>query len=280
MDPRSHRVANALVGNHPGAAALEVTLSGPDLEFDDERLVAVCGAEFALESGGRPQPMDAPFVVPAGSRVRFGSRGRGTRAYLAVSGGIDVQPVLGSRSTHVPTRMGGLAGRPLRAGDRLPLGSSPRLLRVGTSGASMAWSRADEDVCLRVVAGPQHDRFVDDALGVLESEAYVVRADSDRMGFRLEGRPIGHRGSADLISDATPLGALQVPGSGQPVLLMADRQTTGGYPKIATVIAADMCLAGQLAPGNRVRFRVCTVQDALAALIRQERALMSLEAVR
>jgi antagonist of KipI len=272
MDPVSHRVANALVGNARDAALLEITLLGPELEFEDERVVAVAGAEFALSIDGHRVSSDTPFTVPAGSRLRFGERRQGARAYLAVSGGIAVAPTLGSRATHLVSRMGGVNGRALIAGDRLPLGVRSKLGHLVTK-----TRKSRSDPTLRVLPGPQADYFTDDALDVLQSAPYVVAASSDRMGFRLEGPPLTHARGADIISDATPLGVLQVPASGQPILLMADRQTTGGYPKVATVIAADLTIAGQLSPGDRVTFAVCTVHDAMSALIAQERTLMALE---
>jgi antagonist of KipI len=276
MDPVSHRLANALVGNARDAALLEVTLLGPELEFEDERLVAVTGADFELMLDGRPAPSHAPFTVSAGSHLRFGARRLGARAYLAVSGGITVPMVLGSRATHLVSAMGGIAGRALIAGDRLPLGVRPRF-SLAVLPLPARESRSDPNATLRVLPGPQADYFAPDALDLLQSAPYVVRSNSDRMGFRLEGPRLTHARGADIISDATPLGVLQVPASGQPILLMADRQTTGGYPKIATVIAADMTVAGQLAPADTIAFVVCTPHDALTALIAQERALMALE---
>jgi antagonist of KipI len=282
MDPAAHRVANALVGNRRDAALLEITLLGPELEFEDERLVAVAGADFELMLDGRKAPLAAPFTVSAGSRLRFGARRLGARAYLAVSGGIAVAPILGSRATHLVSAMGGLNGRALVAGDRLPLGlRSETALRVATparvgSAALRDWPSFPH-ATLRVLPGPQADYFSPDALDVLQSLPYVVAQNSDRMGFRLGGPRLTHARGADIISDATPLGVLQVPASGQPILLMADRQTTGGYPKIATVIAADIAVAGQLAPADTISFVVCTPLDAMAALIAQERALMAVE---
>lgn len=277
MDPMSHRVANALVGNGLDAATLEMTLLGPDLEFEDERLVAAAGAEFSLTVDGRPMPASAAFVVPAGARLRFGPRRSGARAYLAVAGGIAVPLVLGSRSTHIISGIGGLDGRPLRAGDRLPLGPS---IAAGAA-TSLVSPRAplpEGETRLRILPGPQEDRFVPGALETLCAAPYVIAHHSDRMGFRLEGPRLSHAGSADIISDATPLGVLQVPASGQPILLMADRQTTGGYPKIATVISADLAIAGQLAPGDAITFERCSPRDAIAALILQEQALLRMEA--
>ena len=281
MDPCSHRLANALVGNDPAAATLEVTLVGPELEFDAEGVVAIAGAEFEIAVDGRSVPLNAAFLVAAGARLRFGRRLRGARAYLAVEGGIAVPPTLGSRATHVISAMGGLDGRPIRGGDVLPLTDS---VRTG-------WPRTNEPrtpivplpehaARLRVLAGPQADLFSRDALDVLQSAPYTISSTSDRMGFRLDGPKLTHARGADIISDATPLGVLQVPASGQPILLMADRQTSGGYPKIATVISADMSVAGQLGPGDAITFVVCTPREALAALISQERALMTIEAGR
>ena len=277
MDPVSHRIANALVGNSRDAALLEITLLGPELEFEDERLIAVAGADFELALDGRQVPSHAPFIVAAGSRLRFGARRLGARAYLAVSGGIAVPPTLGSRSTHLVSAMGGRDGRALTAGERLPLGETARAPRTPLGPQRAVVDLPDHHATLRVLPGPQADSFVSDALASLQSAPYVVASDSDRMGFRLEGPRLAHARGADIISDATPLGVLQVPASGQPILLMADRQTTGGYPKIATVIAADMAIAGQLAPADTIAFAVCTPREAMTALIAQERALMALE---
>lgn len=277
MDPVSHRLANALVGNSRDAALLEVTLLGPELEFEDERLVAVTGAEFDLTLDGRPVRSHAPFTVAAGSHLRFGARRLGARAYLAVSGGISVPPTLGSRSTHLVSAMGGVNGRALVAGDRLPLGHPERLQGMALAPQDAIVALPDRRATIRVLPGPQVEYFADGALDVLQSGPYVIAQNSDRMGFRLEGPRLTHARGADIISDATPLGVLQVPASGQPILLMADRQTTGGYPKIATVIAADMTIAGQLGPGDAITFEVCTPRDALTALIAQERALMAVE---
>jgi antagonist of KipI len=247
------------------------------LEFEDERLVAVAGADFELSLDGRPVPSHAPFTVAAGSHLRFGARRLGARAYLAISGGITVAPTLGSRSTHLVSAMGGVAGRALMAGDRLPLGDPSRPQGTALAPQDAIVALPDHHATVRVLPGPQAEYFAPDALDVLQSAPYVVAHNSDRMGFRLEGPRLTHARGADIISDATPLGVLQVPASGQPILLMADRQTTGGYPKIATVISADMTIAGQLGPADTITFVVCTPRDALTALIAQERALMAVE---
>ena len=280
MDPVSHRLANALVGNDRGAATLEVTLLGPELEFEDERVVAVTGADFEITLDSKPALAGAPFMVSAESRLRFGQRRRGARAYLAIRGGVAVPPVLGSRATHLISAMGGVGGRALKAGDRLPLGVAEVMRPTAAPLADRLVPLPAHPARLRVLPGPQADAFATEAFSALQSAPYTVGQQSDRMGFRLEGPPLAHARGADIISDATPLGVLQVPASGQPILLMADRQTTGGYPKIATVISADLAVAGQLGPGDTIVFSVCDPHEAMAALIAQERALMALESWR
>lgn len=276
MDPCSFRLANALVGNATAAAALEITLLGPELEFGSERIVAIAGAEFDVTVDKRTAPMNAPFIVPAGARLRFGDRRRGARAYVAIAGGVATRPVLGSRSTHVITGIGGLEGRPLRAGDRLPLEPAADV-RAASGRHAPVVSLPEGQARLRVMPGPQAEYFKADAMAQLQSGPYIVGPQSDRMGFRLQGPQLVHARGADIISDATPLGVLQVPASGQPILLMADRQTTGGYPKIATVISADISIAGQLRPGDAITFVACSLSEAMAALIAQERALLAVE---
>jgi antagonist of KipI len=278
MDPFSHRFANALVGNSRDAATLEITLIGPVLEFESDCLIAIAGAEFAVSVDGAPLPYAHAVRVLSRTRLQFGNRLRGARAYLAVDGGFDAPVVLTSRSTHVPTGIGGWNGRALQKGDRLPLGVSERRPVALARRSAHAHDTLMDPAVVRVLSGPDDEHFADDALETLQSAPYAISADSDRMGFRLRGPQLRHRDGADIISDATPIGSLQVPGSGQPILLMADRQTTGGYPRIATVISADLGIAGQRAPGDSVSFRVCSAADALAALIARENALLALDA--
>jgi antagonist of KipI len=265
MDRVSYRLANALVGNAATAAALEVTLIGPRLEFVDERRVSVTGAEF------ENVPAAVEFAVSPARPLIFGHRVRGARAYVAIAGGIDVPRVLGSRATHLPSAMGGFQGRALRAGDELPLGPP------GDRPAAVVSAFRRTDATLRVLPGPQADRFAQEALAVLQSAPYRVGTDSNRVGYRLSGPRLQHVKGADILSDATPIGSIQVPASGQPILLMADCQTTGGYAKIATVISADIPVAGQLAPGDELRFAVCSLSEAMDGLRTQQRLLRALE---
>jgi antagonist of KipI len=274
MDPYAHRCANALAGNGPGAATLEVTLVGPELEFEDRRLVAIAGARFAVTVDGRDAP-SGPFEVAAGGRLRFGHRIVGARAYVAIGGGVTTAPVLGSRATHVSSRMGGV-GRAIEGGDELPLGDAPSHRAIPRALPALP-TVTGAPPTIRVIAGPQHDWFASTALGALQSSPYRLSPQSDRMGFRLEGPPLPHARRGGMISEATAIGSLQVPPDGVPILLMADRQTTGGYPKIATAITADIGLAGQLAPGDPLSFAICSLPEALAALIARERVIMAIE---
>jgi antagonist of KipI len=270
MDWYSHRLANAIVGNPEEAAALEITLLGPELVADVETVCAIAGAEFEVTAGNRRVRSSEPFVLASGERLRFGHRVAGTRATLAVSGGFTVPPVLGSRSTSLTSRLGPFGGRALKAGDVLPVGRSGGI-RPHHPGRPMLLSRGGARV--RVVLGPHENHFTEGARRVFEQARYVVTPDSNRMGYRLDGTRLEYARRQDLLSDATPVGSLQVPPSGCPILLMADRQTTGGYPRIATVITADLPVAGQLGPGDWIEFDVCSRPSAIDALRRREGAL-------
>ena len=275
MDRCAHRLANLLVGNPPSAATVEVTLIGPELAFEARSLMAVTGAEFEVRVGDRPVPMNAAFEVPAGSRVRLGRRGLGTRAYLAVAGGFDTPAPLGSRATHLPSQVGGVGGRGLVAGDRLPIGAAigvppePGRARQPVVPLPRGGSR------IRVMLGPQEQACTRSGLDTFRSSRYVVSEQSDRMGYRLQGPAVELRPDSPILSDSTPLGTVQIPGAGEPIVLMADGQTTGGYPRVATVITADLPLAGQLGPGDWIEFDICDRSVAMRALIAQEQALLA-----
>lgn len=273
MDPRAHRMANALVGNPPDAATLEITLVGPELVFDESRTVAVCGADFVVTVGHHLAAHGSSFCVPAGGHLRFGPRSRGARAYVAIEGGLALPPVFGSRATHLPSRMGGLDGRALAAGDRLPLGPPCEHRGPARQGPTLEMPKGHAR--LRFLPDDTLDGFGRDAAAQLQSARYMVRPESDRMGYRLDGPVIHTTERGTMLSRPSPVGSIQVPHDGQPILLMADRQTTGGYPTLGTVITADVGLAGQLGPGDTVAFAACTPQEALAALIAQERGFMA-----
>jgi antagonist of KipI len=283
MDRRSYRLANALVGNPTDAAALEATLLGPALRIEQPARVAITGADLSASIDGTALAVDAVRACGAGSVLRFGERRRRSRAYIAFDGGIDVPPVLGSRATHVVCGLGGVEGRALKAGDRLPLGQSTH---PGHRTRGFSPLRVEGGARLRVMRGPQDEYFDESAFDVLQRARFTISAQSNRMGYRLTSpdripnpeSPSTSPGASRIpagamISDATFIGGLQVPPSGEPILLMADRQTTGGYPQIATVVTADLPLAGQLAPGDWVQFTLCTRDEAIAALKEQDEAL-------
>ncbi len=265
MDRVAHILANRLVGNRDGDATLEITLTGPELLFEQETVVALTGADLTPMIDGFDLPLWTSRIVTAGSRLSFGSRRTGGRCYLAVAGGLELPIVLGSRATHVASRTGGLQGRALLSGDRL----GSRASSLPTAGKTVPEGlrpRYSHDSLLRIVPGPERNTFTQEAFDRLTSHPYRLSIQSNRMGYRLDGPPLAHGRTEPRLSDGTALGALQVPPDGQPILLMADRQTTGGYPILAVVISADWHMAGQLLPGDTVRFTAITLSDAQTAL--------------
>lgn len=280
MDPFSMSCANLLVGNAAGEAAIEATLLGPELRFDQEATIAITGADLsaALTQGERPGaiPLARPVELKRGAIVRFGERRSGSRAYIAVRGGIDVPVVLGSRAASLQAGLPGLAGRPLRTGDALSIGD--RAVGTPKLRASVpAEAPRDKPATVRFVWGPDRERFADADAETFLRAVYALSTQSNRMGYRLEGPTIGVAGAGTLLSEATPMGTIQVPPSGQPIVLMADRQTTGGYPRLGSVITADFHVAGQLAPADQVRFAPCNLDEALRALRDQQARLAALQ---
>lgn len=274
MDTYSLRLANGLVGNPEGAAALEITLLGPALRAHTPLVVAVAGATFDLEVDNRPVPHGASVEMAAGSVLRFLGRRAGARAYLAVAGGIETPAVLGSRATHVVSHMGGVDGRALIAGDVVPVAVPATRPVHRATRSPLPLMDGPGPRRLRVLLGPQDEWFTVSSVDALLGGTFSVSPKSDRMGFRLDGPTLSTKRPGELVSEPVAFGAIQVPSSGAPILLMADRQTAGGYPKIATVIAADLPLAGQLAPGDALRFAACTRAEARSALIARERDLL------
>lgn len=273
MDAYAAQAANILVGNTAAAAVLEMTLMGAGMRFDAAAWVAVAGAAMQPKLNGKPVANWSSFYVPAGAELTFGYAEQGCRTYLAVRGGIDVPLVLGSRSTYTRGKIGGLEGRMLKAGDVLPVGEVSGVWRRGVT-LPPEWVPCQENaVTLRVLPGPQDDYFTAEGLTTLWQSEYTVAAEADRMGYRLAGPAIAHAGNADIISDALAQGSIQVPGHGCPIVMMADRQTTGGYPKIGTVIGVDIARLAQLQPGGTVRFAPCSDTEAVAASAAQQAAL-------
>jgi antagonist of KipI len=268
MDRYAYILANRLVGNRDHEAALEITLKGPELLFERGSVIAVTGADLAPSVNGVRIPLWTSLLVQAGSRMTFGTRRAGARCYLAIAGGVDVPVVLGSRSTHLSSQTGGVKGRALAQGDIL-VGGVPfphQQMTIGRCLPEKLRPVYSTVATLRIVPGPQCSSFSKQAFEVLTTNPYRLSSQSDRMGYRLEGPKLAHAGSERWISDGTAMGALQVPADEQPILLMADRQTTGGYPKIAAVISADLHLAGQLMPGETITFKMITLSEAQARM--------------
>ena len=271
------RLGNLLVGNPAGAAGLEMTLLGGTFLFPDGGIAALTGSEFAATLDGAPIGRWTSFEINAGQTLRLGPTKDGARSYLCVRGGIAVKPFLGSASTHLLSGLGGLDGRPLKKGDVLPIGTIPAHPVGRRTIASGVLAQLAPSKILRVTPGPQSDWFPESTHRLLYEASYRVAEESNRMGLRLEGAPLQPISHRQMISEGVPLGAVQVPASGQPIILFVEQQTTGGYPKIANVISADLHSVGQLRPRDEIRFQPCTLGEAVSLLREQENLLSSPE---
>lgn len=289
MDLVSHRIANRVVGNQANEATLEVTLLGPSLRFELDAVVAWCGADMSATLDGILIPRATPTEVPAGATLAFGRRVSGLRTYLALRGGFLLDRVLGSCSTHTRAGLGGYKGRPLRKGDQLQFkppmaigheGDEKRSGHAPVNSISVnAWLDAQPvlEAPIRLMPGREWTQFSDDAHRALFDTSWRISAQSERMGYRLEGPALLRTTRNDVLSEAVSFGAMQVPPDGQPIVLMADRQTTGGYPKIAQVASVDLPRLAQRAPGESVLFEPITVEEAQRLLAMREEQLIRLE---
>ena len=278
-DPMSLRIGNRLVGNSEGAAALEMTLVGGAFTFERAVVIAATGADFGPSLDGMALPMWTSIEIRAGQTLKFGHSRSGARAYLCVQGGIAVEPFLGSASTHVLSGLGGFEARALRKGDRVELGVANSLFRKRSLSAK-AMENLKPRKMIRVTDGPQSDWSAESSWKTFCGNAFRVSEQSNRMGIRLEGPPIQLEASREMITEGVSLGAIQVPPSGQPIILFVEQQTTGGYPKIANVISADLHSLGQLRPRDEIRFERVEMSEARSLLIQQEALLTSKEIIR
>ena len=269
VDSVSFRIANWLVGNDLNAPALEITLIGPTLEFEVAAVTAISGSRTA-----KSLLFNEPFEVAAGTRIAFGPLAGGARAYISVRGGIAIPKVMGSCSTFVPGKFGGLEGRALRAGDRLAIGK--QALGAGRKPPPDFAETLHQAAPIRVTASLQQDWFDKEMVEHFYHQAFTVSDDSNRSGLRLIGEPILPSNRAELLTEGVALGAVQVPPSGQPIILFVDQQTTGGYPKIANVIAADLPRVGQLRPRDQITFQRVSIPQAVELLRQQEQVLSKL----
>ncbi|MFC4321875.1 5-oxoprolinase subunit C family protein [Litchfieldia salsa] len=271
MDPFAHRMANILVGNSESEATLECTMVGPKIQFEQDTLFALCGGEFAAEIDGHPIKLWRPILVKAGSILTVGPQKLGSRVYLAVAGGYKLESVMGSKSTYIRAGIGGFKGRALLAGDTIITGMMHKLseaimLDLSKRFESMpfvqtTWSISTKmmpnyrkDPYIRVMKGRQFHLFTEESCEKLFTSGFKISNQSDRMGYRLEGPSLKVEKNEELLSEAVSFGTIQVPSDGQPIILLADRQTTGGYPKIAQVAIVDLPLLAQAGPNEKVEF--------------------------
>lgn len=270
MDRYSMTVANRLCGNCDSAPVLEMTVLGVTARFTQDTVVCVSGADFGAKINDKPIKRNKAYKINKGDILSMGAAKSGMRAYLAVAGGIVGEYVFGSASTNLKFAFGGHFGKKLQSGDVLSIGTGAFPL-----GEIDKWeipeSEYSKDAQLRVVLGPQNEMFTNEDIRLFLSQEYEVTAQSDRMGIRLSGEPLKSKNGMDIISDGIVFGSVQVPNSGEPIILMADHQTTGGYAKIATVISVDLPRASQLLAGNTVRFKSVTVEEAEQEAKKQKR---------
>jgi len=283
MDRRALIAANRLVGNEEGAAGLESVFMGPQIEFSDERTVAVCGAQIPPMVDGEEKPTWTSFRVKAGQRLSFGYLKEGARVYIAISGGIDTPPMLGSRSTYAIGALGGIDGRAVQAGDTVPLGAA-RQAAEGRSVPAELRRVPSGDTELRALPGLYIHRITDASREAFFSDTWTVAPEADRMGYRFRGgrpmefvpreQPFGAGSDPSNITDACyPYGSIQIPGGTEPIVLHRDAVSGGGYFMVGTVISADMNVIGQLQPNKTVQFVPVTMDEALAARKEEATAL-------
>ncbi len=276
MDDYAYRIANWLVGNDASAAVLEITLIGPVLQFNSDCLIAITGAELGAKINGKAIANWCSHPIKANDIVSFSAPQRGCRAYLAVAGGIAGRPILGSRSTDLRAKLG-VVGRVLQCGDNLPIGTPKYQHNFKTKLATKEIPSYSNKHQIDVVDGPQLSHFTKDGISCFYNSSYKIENDSNRMGYRLDGPKIETIGSSDIISDTTAFGSVQITNSGQPIIMMADRQTCGGYAKIATVISSHLTKLAQAKPNDSVSFRCIDIKLAQQQLRNYHSNLMRIK---
>ena len=279
MDPRSAALANILAGNDQREAALEGTMMGPQLQFDKANVIAITGGDLGPTLGGQAVPNYQAVAVKAGQTLKFTAPKSGCRAFIAFAGGLDVPLTMGSRSTYMKAKIGGFNGRKLEKGDQIGFRAPVDTLSRMEDRVLRPEFAPKPVYTLRVVLGPQDDAFTDAGIDTFLSGTYTVTPEFDRMGCRLDGPVIAHKDGGDIISDGIAFGAIQVSSAGTPIIMLGDRQTTGGYTKIATVITADFRTLAQLKAGDKARFVKVPVEYAQSLLLAQRSALKALSGI-
>lgn len=268
MDPYSMQMANLLVGNQLGEAVLEAALLGPRLEALTDVSIAICGGDLEPMVNSSPAPMWKSFVLKKREILSFGTVKNGARAYISFAGGIHVPLVLGSKSTFINGRLGGFKGRALELGDVVY--GNPFVRKNRFVHKSLIPEYAGE-MEIRVIMGPHTGKFAQAEKDRFLTSEYMITSQSNRMGYRLEGPKLEAIGGSDIISDAIPLGGIQIPSNGQPIILLSERQTTGGYARIATVISGDIPLLAQAVPGTQLRFKEISIREAQEVYLKQKK---------
>ncbi len=277
MDSFSAKLANILVDNSEYDGVLEMTVLGITACFEEDNIIAITGAGFEPKVNGIVVPLNTAVRVSAGDILNCGTAKTGCRGYLSVAGGLDVQPVMGSMSTNLKCKIGGYQGRKLVAGDAIPLRHPQDRLYAMESRKLTVKPLSHEVKTIHVILGPQDDYFSEAGKGTFLSETYTVTAESDRMGIKLDGASVDSVNGVDIISDGIALGSVQIPSSGKPIIMMADRQTTGGYAKIATVITADIPILAQMRPGDTLKFEAVSIEYARNRIKADNRILNKLK---
>lgn len=273
MDVRSFKIANLLLDNPENEAVLEFTLIGPTLEFTSATIIAITGGDFQPTINGDPAPMYTAIYMNKGDILKFGSARTGSRGYVAFSSYLEIPVVMGSRCTNMKSTLGGFKGRKLRAGDYMNFRLKRRYLPFFLSRKLDLNEFDQEETVLRVIMGPQDDLFSKQGIETFLNHEYTVTSDFDRMGCRLEGPFIAPKEASDIISDGIAFGSIQVPSHGKPIILLSDRQTTGGYAKIATVASVDIPKLVQRKTDHKVRFQAITVEEAQRLLLEEVKEL-------
>ncbi len=279
MDKLALQIGNLLLGNEESLAGIECTLTGPELLFDSDQLIVITGADLSAEVDQLPVKMWRPLFIKKNSILRFGTAIEGCRAYIAVAGGFDLPLILNSSSTYLKAAFGGYKGRALKKGDYIPFALSykgPQLKSSWSVDLSKLYT-FDPDPIVHIIEGPEYNWFSDLAKAELVEQDFQISVASDRMGYRLIGPEMKPDITRELLSSAVAFGTLQVTGDGSAILLMADHQTTGGYPRIAQVISADHTILAQLQPGMRIRFRLISLTEAHELLRARARQLKQLK---
>ncbi|WP_297038126.1 biotin-dependent carboxyltransferase family protein [uncultured Dialister sp.] len=287
MDPLSLRAANLLVGNEEGAGAIEMTLIGPDMTFEEDTLLALTGADLSPNIKGIPVPMYRPVAVKAGTVLSFGRPRLGVRGYMAVAGGFTVPSVMGSQSTYARAGIGGFEGRPIRAGDSVPTGEPSskvkKYMKSLLEGKSFGWpswfagnfymNEKSLREPVRYTEGLQYDHFTEKSHQLLNEGHYIVTANSDRMGYRLSGPKLGLTSPLEMISEMCALGTIQVPPEGNPIILMAEHQSCAGYPEIGQAALVDIGRIAQKGPKDTICFKKISREEAEDEFIFMEKKM-------